>query len=72
MRVSGLSSRGSVLEAGLIEMKVSPAKYLFITYRETKKHHEKSHTNPVFIEAFKKIAELPAKPPFEEFFEIIK
>jgi len=53
-------------------MKISPAKYLFITYWKTKKHHEKSHTNPVFIEAFKKIAELPAKPPFEEFFEIIK
>jgi len=64
MRVSGLSSRGSVLEAGLIEMKVSPAKYLFITYRETKEHHEKSHNDIVFLEAFKKNSRTSRKTTF--------
>lgn len=72
MRVSGISSRGSGLKAGLNDMKIFPVKYLFITYWETKEHHEKSHSDPVFLEAFKKIAELLAKPPFEEFFEVIK
>lgn len=72
MKVSGISGKGSGLEGKLEELNIPPTKYLFITYWETKQHYEKSHTHPVFTDAFKKILKLLAKPPFEEFFDIIR
>jgi rhodanese-related sulfurtransferase len=72
MKVSGVSRAGSMLPDGRLDEKMSPLRYVLITYWTSKEIHEASHRHPEFERAF---AELPAylsKMPYEEFCEIMR
>jgi len=72
LKVSGISARGCGLPGDLRDVKLNPARYILLTYWETKEAHEISHQHRIFVEAFKNMGKYLARMPYEEFYEILK
>ena len=72
MRISGLSAIGSHMPGDLSDVHIEPAKYILLTFWESKEAHEKSHIIPQFKEIYDNLPEDLAKAPFEEFYEVLK
>ena len=71
-KIDDISAIGSMLPGDLRNEKISPAKYILLTYWESKEAHEKSHVTEIFKKAFEAMPAYLAEMPYEEFYEVLK